>query len=804
MSSDEKSVLLTEKLTIGYDEDLIRDISLKVTPGRIVTLIGPNGCGKSTLLRTVSGHLKSRGGLVFLDGRDSSLMSSNDRARILSLVMTRKSRPDLMTCREVVETGRYPYTGMMGRLSDEDEQAVDEAMEMTGIAQLSDRMFTNISDGQAQRVMLAAAIARKPRILVLDEPVSYLDIRYKIDILKKIRDLAATGNVAVLMSVHEPEIAMNLADTVVAMGEGQVQRIGSPAEVFEESFIRRLYSLGDEDVSLLGSLPWYEGPEGERGAGGSADLPHANSERSKRSESPESAEDSQSNSDRTTDHEIKKGGSIMVMGTMSGVGKSVITAGLCRIFANEGLKVAPFKSQNMANNSFITDEGLEMGRAQVMQAQCAKTRPRACMNPVLLKPVSDCGSQVVVNGKSVGNMRAKEYHGYKKELIPVICDAFCELKSENDVVIVEGAGSPAEINLRENDIVNMGLAEMIDAPVILVGDIDRGGVFAQLIGTLDLLTKEERSRVRGLIINKFRGDKELLLPGIRQLEERAKCPVIGVVPLMDLDLEDEDSLSDRFRKKSPGAFDIVAIRFPHISNYTDLDVFEQVEGVSVRYITDPADMLDPDLLVLPGSKNTIGDMKWMDEKGISGAVKRLAAKGTPVLGICGGFQMLGRGISDPENAESGGNIEGLALLPIDTVMKPEKTQRPFEGFIDSATGILQQLAGCKVTGYEIHMGMSVPYDEVSHFTSDDSGYCRDNIYGTYVHGLFDRKEIASAIITAVAARNKKDIDPGRIKDLDELRDRQYDILAETLKNSVDMAKIYEIAGISPVREAEHG
>ena len=287
---------------------------------------------------------------------------------------------------------------------------------------------------------------------------------------------------------------------------------------------------------------------------------------------------------------------IMIQGTMSGAGKSILTAGLCRIFRQDGYRTAPFKSQNMALNSYITSEGREMGRAQVMQAEAAGIEPMVCMNPILLKPLNHTGSQVIVNGEVLGNMSAKDYFAYKKQLVPLIKKAFHKLEELTDIIVVEGAGSPAEINLKQNDIVNMGLAEMIDAPVLLVGDIDRGGVFAQLLGTLMLLDEKEKRRVKGLVINKFRGDKSILDPGIEMLEEKGKVPVTGVVPYMDLSLEDEDSLTERFEGRQQGLIDIAVIRYPRISNFTDFNVFESIPNVSVRYITSISELHHPDMI----------------------------------------------------------------------------------------------------------------------------------------------------------------------------------------------------------------
>ena len=758
-------MLTTKELTIGYDSDMITNIALSVQSGKIVTLIGPNGSGKSTLLKTITGQLKSRGGVIYLDGSDRAKMSQKEVAKSLSMVMTTSVRPELMTCREVIESGRYPYTGTFGKLSEEDRAVVAEAMDLTETAPLAATLFTNISDGQRQRVMLARSIAQEPRVLVLDEPTSFLDIKYKADILGKIKDLTVKKNIAVLMSIHEPEIAMRLSDTVVAIGDGQVMRIGTPGEVFEESFIRKLYKLGDwesQGASIVGS-PWLGG------------------------KSSPSVGPCEQSADSTPWGKTFSPGVIFVQGTMSNVGKSMIAAGLCRIFAQDGYKVAPFKSQNMALNSFVTDEGLEMGRAQVVQAECAKTAPKAAMNPVLLKPVSDMGSQVIVNGKPVGNMKAAEYYEYKKSLVPVIKEAYETLRSEYDIIVIEGAGSPADA-----DIVNMGLAEMVNAPVLLVGDIDRGGVFAQLIGTLDLLEAEERARVTGLVINKFRGDKALLENGIRMLEEKAKCPVTGVVPYMDLLIDDEDSLSERIANGRAKAFDIAVIRLPHMSNFTDMDVFLGSDDISVRYVSKPSDIGNCDVIVIPGTKNTIGDMKWLAESGIGEKIKEHASAGGTVFGICGGYQMMGRGISDPENTECGGSTEGLSLLPVDTVLTPEKTRRTFEGTIYEPTGVLAPLKGTAISGYEIHMGVTAPYEDISEFTSDSSGYCRENIYGTYVHGLFDRKGAAAGMIEAIASAKGKSVNTSDIEDRFDQKEKEYDRLADVLRSNLDMTAIYEM------------
>ncbi len=760
--------LQTEKLTIGYKSDLIKDISLKVKPGKIMTLIGPNGCGKSTLLKTISGSLKARDGIVYLSGQDMSSLDTHEIARQMSLVMTAPVKPELMTCREVIETGRYPYTGMLGILSEHDREITDRVINMTNTQDVADKQFNAISDGQRQRVMLARAICQEPEVLVLDEPTSFLDIRYKLDILTRIRQFAADEGMAVIMSLHELDIAMRISDTVVAMGDGEVRRIGTPEEVFTEEFIRRLFGIEGMDTTILGNDPWFEAVDVKVPAPLGANTKGSNSKGAK---------------------------AIMIQGTMSNSGKSLIAAGLCRIFAQDGYKVAPFKSQNMALNSYITADGLEMGRAQVVQAECCKISPRVSMNPILLKPVNDNGSQVIVNGRPVGNMKAAEYFARKKELIPEIRKAYDELAGEFDIIVVEGAGSPVELNLKSDDIVNMGLAEMIDAPVLLVGDIDRGGIFAQLIGTLDLLTDGERGRVKGLIVNKFRGDRSLFDDGVKILNDKSGTDVLGVVPYMDIHLDEEDSLSSEFNTVYKGGLDIAAVRLPHISNYTDMDVFGQVTGVSLRYVTEP-DMLGKlDMLIIPGTKNTIGDLRWLKKTGLVDRIRELADDGTVIFGICGGYQMLGRNISDPQNTENGGLEEGLGLLPVDTVMDSEKTRTVFTGIVKDADGIFTSLKGTAVEGYEIHTGVTDPYEDVCEFTSDGTGYCRGNVFGTYIHGIFDRKEILDRVLSALAKASGRQIDLNATKDMKSYKEEQYELLAAGLRASLDMDRIYELLGV---------
>lgn len=495
---------------------------------------------------------------------------------------------------------------------------------------------------------------------------------------------------------------------------------------------------------------------------------------------------------------------LMVQGTMSNVGKSLITAGLCRIFKQDGYRVAPFKSQNMALNSFITNKGLEMGRAQVMQAEAAGIEPDVRMNPILLKPTNDTGSQVIVNGEVRGTMSARDYFAYKHNLIPDVMEAFEGLAAENDIIVIEGAGSPAEVNLKQEDIVNMGMARMAKAPVLLVGDIDRGGVFAQLIGTVDLLEEDERKMVKGLIINKFRGDKTILDPGIEILEEKAGIPVVGVAPYLHIDVEDEDSLSERLTASDQAdLIDIAAVRLPRISNFTDLNVMETIPGVSVRYIRNPQELKNPDMIVIPGSKNTISDLLWMRQNGLEAAILKQAHEGKVVFGICGGFQMLGETLSDPMGIETTGEVRGMGLLPVETVFLDGKTRTRVEGTFHLEGSVLESLGtkGLQAEGYEIHMGQSTLKEGARHLltvtdavtgeTKEDGAY-KENVFGSYIHGIFDGPEIAQTIVKVLAER--KGVEMGELGTLSyaQYKETQYDLLAAGLREHLDMEKIYEI------------
>ena len=491
---------------------------------------------------------------------------------------------------------------------------------------------------------------------------------------------------------------------------------------------------------------------------------------------------------------MKKAKCIMVQGTMSGAGKSLLCTALCRIFAQDGYKVAPFKSQNMALNSFVTRDGLEMGRAQVVQAQAAGMEPDVRMNPILLKPSSDVGSQVIVNGEVRGQMPASAYFKMKKSLIPDILKAYDSLAEEVDIIVIEGAGSPAEINLKSDDIVNMGLAKLVDAPVLLAGDIDRGGVFAQLFGTVELLEPEERARIKGLVINKFRGDVEILRPGLSMLEEKTKLPVLGVVPYLKVDIEDEDSLSERLDTgKTVKPLDVAIVRLPHISNFTDFIPLEQHPLLGVRYVQNAHQLGAPDLLILPGTKNTVDDLLWLRQSGLEAAILKYAASGAPVLGVCGGYQMLGEQLDDPEGTESGRpqSLRGLGLLPAKTVFTEQKRRTQT---VATAGGLF---AGAKLEGYEIHTGRTAVEGDAFCTQADGTpeGCVKDNVFGTYLHGLFDTGELTEKLTEFLCKRKGIDPEQAALIPMETYRQQQFDLLADGVRNALDMDAVYRAMGI---------
>ena len=484
-------------------------------------------------------------------------------------------------------------------------------------------------------------------------------------------------------------------------------------------------------------------------------------------------------------------GRIMIQGTMSGAGKSLLSTGLCRIFRQDGLRVAPFKSQNMALNSYVTRDLLEIGRAQAVQAEAAGVEPDVRMNPILLKPSSDTGSQIIVNGRVRGQMAAADYFAYKKQLVPEILAAYGSLAAENDVIVIEGAGSPAEINLRENDIVNMGLAELVNAPVLLAGDIDRGGVFAQLYGTVMLLPAAERARVKGLIINKFRGDVSLLRPGLKRLEDLTGIPVLGVVPFLHVEIDDEDSLSPRLRAtRNDRPIDIAIIRLPHISNFTDFIPLETHPLLGVRYVDRASVLGTPDLIILPGTKSTAEDLLWLRGNGLEAAIKRLAEADTAVLGVCGGYQMLGECMEDPDGIEGSISfLRGLSLLPCRTVFAQNKTLTRVRAVVTGGP-----LDGAVLDGYEIHMGETAAVgDAFCRLENGREDGCRKgNVYGTYLHGLFDSGEAVEKLAGWLCERAGIPKEHAACRPRRADRNNQYDLLASGLREALDLDRIYRI------------
>lgn len=487
---------------------------------------------------------------------------------------------------------------------------------------------------------------------------------------------------------------------------------------------------------------------------------------------------------------------IMIQGTASSVGKSLLCTALCRILTDDGLNVNPFKSQNMSLNSYITVDGDEMGRAQVMQAEASRKTPSSKMNPILLKPTSDRKSQVILKGRVFKNMDAVDYYEFKKSLRNEITNIFNELQKESDVVVIEGAGSPAEINLNEDDIVNMGMAKIAKSPVILVGDIDKGGVFASIVGTLMLLTEEERAMVKGVIINKFRGSYEILEPGIKMLEEMIKIPVVGVIPYFRLNIEDEDSVSSLidYSKHKTGEIDIAVIRLPYMSNFTDFNALLLHDDISLRFVNRKEELGSPDLIILPGSKSTIGDMEFLISSGIGDAIKNCKNNGTFVFGICGGFQMLGLKIMDEKMVETDKTfVEGLGLLHTITEFKEEKTT--------TLTKAIDNTFNLKLQGYEIHMGETknlkgsyfAKIISQNNVEALEGAVSEDKkVFGTYLHGVFDSAEFTRALLNEIRKCKSLETIKNSVEDYWIYKDKQYDELAKIVRDNLDIEKLYKI------------
>lgn len=500
---------------------------------------------------------------------------------------------------------------------------------------------------------------------------------------------------------------------------------------------------------------------------------------------------------------MKKAKTIMVQGTASSVGKSVICAGLCRIFKQDGYKVAPFKAQNMALNSFVTADGGEIGRAQAVQAEAAGISPTIDMNPVLLKPTSGSGCQVVVRGKVDRNITSYDYGEFSLSLLKTVKESLEKLRKEYEIVVIEGAGSTAEINLKDQEIVNMRIAKESQTPVLLAGDIDKGGVFASLVGTLELLDEDERRYIKGFIINKFRGEVVLLKPAIDFIEKKTRVSILGVIPwFKDIRIAQEDSVYLDERKKTENTSQLRAavIRLPHTSNYDELDPLE-LEGIDVSYITQRFELLDPHLIIIPGTKSSTTDMEYLNTSGIGELIKEKARAGTPVFGICGGYQMLGKKILDPLKVEGSiPEVEGLGLLDTVTEFHADKVTSQVTGRGVTDTGLMAGTKGLEVNGYEIHAGRTKSYESSAafHVSATPQGSAdypdgainpKGTVVGTYFHGIFVNDEFRHIFLNNVR----------RYWGLEESgnsnifgKDREYDKLAEVIRQNLDIKQVYRI------------
>lgn len=502
---------------------------------------------------------------------------------------------------------------------------------------------------------------------------------------------------------------------------------------------------------------------------------------------------------------------IMMMGTSSHVGKSILATAMCRILYRKGKKVVPFKAQNMALNSYVTRDGDEMGRAQVAQAEAAGMEPMVDMNPVLLKPTGNAASQVIIMGKPVGNMSAREYHrGYSLKAFDAVKEALGRLDKEYDTIVIEGAGSPAEINLKANDIVNMRVAKYLQAPVLLIADIDRGGALASLVGTLELLDEEERALVKGLVINKFRGDVTLLTPAIDFLEEKTGKPVLGVVPHIDqMGIDDEDSVSLEEKQAAPteGDIRIAVIQTPKISNFTDFDALAHEKDVALYYVKAVEDLGEPDVIMLPGSKNTTEDMLYLRKSGLGEKILAHAKAGKAVIGICGGYQMLGEVIRDPQHTESQNDeVAGLGLLGMETVFASEKLTSQVVAQCQDLHFMGQSISADNLQGYEIHMGHTAFTREADKhpFTvcqrrgkacasQEGTANAAGNVFGTYIHGVFDNDVFRRSVLNAI--RHSKGLEAlANTRNVMAEKQQAYEHLADVVENALDMEKLYQIMG----------
>lgn len=495
--------------------------------------------------------------------------------------------------------------------------------------------------------------------------------------------------------------------------------------------------------------------------------------------------------------------SIMFLGTASSVGKSTLAAALCRTLKNKGFNVAPFKALNISLNSYVTKDGLEMGRAQVVQAEACKIEPSALMNPVLLKP-SGGYTQVIVEGKVYCNIESYKYKELNKKLKLRVKASYDKLAKNYDIIVLEGSGSCAEINLQSTDIANMNMANMSDSPVILVADIDRGGVFASIVGTLQLLSENDRNRVKGVIINKFRGSKESFEEGVKQLEEIIKIPVLGVMPYEKFDIEDEDSVTEKIKnEEQEGKLDIAVIRLSHMSNFTDFSMLDRMSGVNVRYVREANELKNPDIIIIPGTKNTIEDLRALKENNLFNKIKQVKESGVPILGICGGYQMLGTVVLDKLGVE--GNIsqeEGFGFLDIKTRFNEAKITKQTDADILCDLRDVISIEGHVVSGYEIHNGISKIGKKAIPFIKDTDGViigvCNEEktIAGTYLHGIFDSEDFINSFVRGLKTRNNISISEDKLLEkVNEYKEKEYDRLAKIFEENIDINKIKDILNL---------
>jgi len=500
--------------------------------------------------------------------------------------------------------------------------------------------------------------------------------------------------------------------------------------------------------------------------------------------------------------------SIMIQGTGSGVGKSVLVTALCRILKRDGYRVAPFKAQNMALNSYVTIKGEEMGRAQVVQAEAAKLEPEVEMNPILIKPTADTKAQAIVLGKPMGNFEAMEYYRFKSNFLKVIKESYQKLAKKFEIIVIEGAGSPAEINLMERDIVNMRVAQMTKSPVILVGDIDKGGVFAWIWGTIDLLPLEDKKKIKGVIINKFRGDRKILEPGLKLLEKKTHSPVLGVIPYFkDIRIQEEDSLSLKYRNFSKkGEIKVEVVYLPHISNFTDFDFLEEEKDVRLCYVGRGEEIGNSDLLIIPGSKNTINDLVYLRKMWYEEQILDKVRKGTKILGICGGYQMLGKEIMDPYHIESSREkIKGLGLIDAVTILEKTKITSQIKVYLEKNRFFSSR---GEIKGYEIHTGRTRLFEGITPFfriterlskpvdIKEGAINNEGRVFGTYIHGIFDNQLFRRDFLNYL--RQEKGLSsyfPCRGISGWERKDREYNKLADLVRAKLNIKKIYKIMGL---------